>query len=198
MNYFEDFCQKFKPLLTANEYKQNQYNRWAAFEFIAKELLEKNKPLTIIETGTLRAENDWLGYGHSTLMWDWIVSKTSGDVYSVDIDHDAIKFARPRCNNIKFIHCDSIGYLRSVEASKLDLLYLDSYNWSPQEHISSCLHHMTELGSIWDRLPSGCLVGVDDCHSETLGKHVLVNLFFEKLIKQKPLVNCHVQIWRKP
>lgn len=198
MNNLEEFYTKFKPLLTAKEYKKNQYSRWDAFEFIAKELLEKNKPLKIIETGTLRAENDWFGYGHSTLIWDWIISKTGGEVFSVDIDPEAIKFARARCKNINFINCDSIGYLRNVDENDLNLLYLDSYNWSKEEHISSCLHHMTELGTIWDRLPSGCLVAVDDCHNEIDGKHVLVNMFFDKLINQKPIVSCHVQVFRKP
>lgn len=198
MGYFDEFCREFKPLLTTQSYKKNQYNRWAAFEFLAKELLEKNRPLKIIETGTLRAENDWLGYGHSTLLWDWIIKKVGGLVYSVDIDYEAIKFARARCNKIDFIHCDSVGYLRGADANNLDLLYLDSYNWSLEEHISSCLHHITELGAIWDRLPRGCLIAVDDCHTEFLGKHVLVNSFFSQLINQKPIIDCHVQIWRKP
>lgn len=198
MNHFEEFCKQFKPLLCVNEYKKNQYNRWPAFEFIAKELLEKNRPINIIETGTLRAENDWLGYGHSALLWDWIISKTGGNFYSVDIDHEAIRFARARCKNINLIHCDSVGYLRTVDAEKVDILYLDSYNWSKEDHISSCLHHMTELGAIWDRLPSGCLIAIDDRHTDHLGKHVLVELFFVEIIRIQPLIKCHVIVWRKP
>lgn len=198
MNHFEEFCHIFKPLLSTNVYKKNQYNRWASFEFLAKELLYKNRPLNIVETGTLRSENDWLGYGHSTLLWDWIISKTNGLFYSVDIDSAAIKFARARTKNTNLIHCDSIGFLRGAEASNIDLLYLDSYNWSEEEHISSCLHHMTELGAIWDRLPSGCLIAVDDRHSDISGKHVLVDLFFSAIIKIEPLIKCHVIVWKKP
>lgn len=198
MNHFEDFCQKFKPLLNAPHFKNKQFKRWIAFEFIAKELLSKNKPIYMIETGTLNTDNDWLGYGQATLLWDDIVSKTLGKVYSIDIDLDKIKFARSKCKNINFIHCDSIGYLRGVDATDLDFLYLDSYDWDLDKHISSCLHHMTELGAIWDRLPSGCLLAVDDCHSETHGKHVLVHSFFEKLLNLKPIISCHIQIWRKP
>jgi len=198
MNYFNEFCNQFKLLLTAKEYKKGQFNRWAAFEFIAKELFNKEKPIKIIETGTLRKDNDWLGYGHSALVWDYILSKKEGTCFSVDIDHEAIKFARTRCSKINFIHCDSVGYLRGANAENLDLLFLDSYDWSIEKHLSSCLHHMTELGTIWDRIPSGCLIAVDDCHSATEGKHVLVHNFFEKMFNLKPLISCHVEVWRKP
>lgn len=198
MSLFQEFQQNFQPLLCVKEYAKHQFNRWAAFEFIAKELLEKQKKLKIIETGTLRSANDWLGYGHSTLLWDWILSKKEGECYSVDIDYNAIKFARERCKRVEFIHCDSVGFLRTCDAENLDLLFLDSYDWSKELHINSCLHHMTELGSVWERVPSGCLIAVDDAHSSTEGKHVLVHNFFEKMFNMQPLVSCHTQVWRKP
>ena|ERR1700744_2879728 len=148
MNNFEDFCHKFKPLLDAQIYKGKQFKRWKGFEFIAKELFSKNKSINIIETGTLNTDNDWLGYGQATLVWDWIISKTTGSVYSVDNDFEKIKFGQARCKKVKFIHCDSIGFLRGADASALDLLYLDAYDWELEKHISSCIHHMTELGAI--------------------------------------------------
>lgn len=198
MSKFDEFCSEFRPLLTASSYSKHQFKRWPAFEFIVKELLQKEKQISIIETGTLRTVNDWLGYGHSTLIWDWILSKKDGHCVSVDIDYEAIKFARERCKRIDFIHCDSIGFLRNCEAHDLDLLFLDSYDWSKELHLNSCLHHLTELGAIWERLPSGCLIAVDDAHSESEGKHVLVHQFFEKMFGLKPLVSCHTEVWRKP
>lgn len=197
MNYFDEFCNEFKPLLTAKSYKQGEFSRWSAFEFIADQLFLKNRPIKIIETGTLRKNDDWLGYGHSTILWDFIVSKTGGIAKSVDIDLDMIRFARSICKNITFIHCDSVGFLRGTDVLDVDLLYLDSYDWSKNDHISSCLHHITELGCVWDRLPKGCLIAVDDCHSRTEGKHVLVHQFFKEILKQEPIINCHVQVWRK-
>ena len=202
MNNLQEFQEKFKPLLTAKFYAKNQYSRWEGFEFIAKELFYKNKPLKIIETGTLNSENDWLGYGQSTMIWDWIISRTKGVAYSVDTDLEKIRFGRSKCNqfniNINFIHCDSMGYLRGVDAIGLDLLYLDSFNWSKEEHISSCIHHMGELAAIWDRLPSGCLIAIDDRHSDVEGKHALVDLFFSNIVKIQPLVKCHLIVWKKP
>ncbi len=198
MNHFESFCQQFKPLLTAQVYKTNEFNRWESFEYIVKNLFNRNKELCIVETGTLNSDNDWLGYGQSTLIWDWLISRTKGIVYSVDIDIEKIRYGRARCNNVNFIHCDSFGFLRGFDASKIDLLYLDSFNWSKAEHVSSCLHHIGELAAIYDRLPSGCLIAVDDAHSPTEGKHVLVNYFFKEFFKQPPLVSCHLQVWKKP
>lgn len=198
MNYFLEFQNKFRALLSAPSYKQHQFSRWDSFEFIVKELFEKNRELFIVETGTLNTTNDWLGYGQSTLIWDWVISKTKGLVYSVDIDIEKIKIARLSCNNINFINCDSIGFLRGLEASKIDLLYLDSFNWSLEEHISSCLHHMTELGAIYDRLPRGCLIACDDRHNDFDGKHVLVETFFSKIVKIKPISKDHLVVWRKP
>lgn len=198
MSLFEDFCKKFKPFLSVKEYKRGQFNRWSSFEFIAKELFDKKNDLKIIETGCLREENNWLGHGHSTLIWDYILSRKKGKCFSVDIDYDAIKLARSKCTKIDFIHCDSVGFLRNADAQNIDLLFLDSYDWSPEKHINSCLHHVTELGSIWERLPSGCLVAVDDCHSQTQGKHVLVQSFFEQMYNLEPLAIGHLQVWRKP
>lgn len=198
MILIEEFCHKFKPLLLTQVYKTNQYNRWEGFEFIIKDLLSRNKELSIIETGTLNSENDWLGYGQSTLIWNWLASKRKTNICSVDIDVEKIRFGRARCENVKFIHCDSMGYLRGVDASSLDLLYLDSFNWSKEQHISSCLHHMGELAAIWDRLPRGCMIAVDDRHTDTDGKHALVDLFFTHIIKIQPIVKCHLIVWKKP
>ena len=196
MNYINEFYSKFKPLLTSASYKPGQFHRWPAFEFIAEELFKKNRPLKIIETGCHRGEN-WLGYGHSTVLWDYIISKTGGEVYSCDIDSEAIKFARSKCEKVKFVNCDSIGFLRTCDAENLDFLYLDSYDWSREKHVSSCLHHMGELAAIYDRLPKGCLIAVDDAHSQTEGKHVLVHQFFDKILNQNPIVSCHTIVWRK-
>lgn len=157
-----------------------------------------NKPLYIVETGTLNSDNNWLGFGQSTMIWDWLISKTKGIVNSVDIDLNNIKFARSKCNNINFVHCDSVGYLRGLDENNIDLLYLDSYNWSKEDHISSCLHHMTELGAIWDRLPKNCIIAVDDRHNDLDGKHALVELFFTNIIKIQPVIRCHMIIWVKP
>lgn len=197
--YLEDFIKTFKPLLEFyTPPKKDQYKRWAAFEFIAQELFKKNKELLIVETGTLKKDTDWLGYGHSALLWDWIVERTGGKIYSVDINMEAVKFTRARCKHVRPIHCDSIGFLRGFNEENIDLLYLDSYDYSAETHIPSCLHHLGELAAIWDRIPSGCLVAVDDRHDDARGKHVLVELFFSKIIKIEPLIKCHVVVWRKP
>lgn len=195
----EYFLAHFKPKLQSDQLTDKQFNRWPAFEFIARELFGKRRQLKIVETGCQRTENDWLGMGHSTELWNWIVAVTGGTATSIDITIENIQFIRNKCPRVKFVHADSIGCLRGMSKldSELDLLYLDSFDWSPSLHVSSCLHHMGELAAIWDKLPVGCLIAVDDCHTENLGKHVLVRKFFD-MIGVPPLVECHVQVWRKP
>lgn len=194
----QEFTRVFKPRLTVPKYGPTQFNRWPGFEFIAKELFALNRPVHIVETGTTCKDNDWLGYGHATLMFDWILSKTGGVGNSVDINPVACKFSRSKCTHMRVTNCDSIGFLRGYSMpEKIDLLYLDSYDWSPDLHVRSSLHHMGELAAIYERLPVGCLIAVDDCHSDKDGKHVMVNLFFKHFLQQEPLVKCHMQIWKK-
>lgn len=200
MSLLEKFVAEFKPKLTSESLiAGKQFERWPAFEFIAKELLSRNKSLQIIETGTLNSTSDWLGYGQATLLWNWLAKQTNGLAASVDIDPKKCEFAKFHCPNVHIIHADSISFLRQAKlVAGLDLLYLDAFDWSPELHVSSSLHHMGELAAIYDKLPSGCLICVDDCHSDTQGKHTLVRDFFKNMLGLEPLVKCHIQVWRKP
>lgn len=179
-----------------------QFQRWDSFEYIAKDLFARGRPVNIVETGSLRTEHDWMGHGQSSLLWDFIVEKTKGKGFSVDINHEVVEFARARSKNLSFIHADSVTYLRSLSqdpfAKTIDLLYLDSCDWSKENHIESCLHHMGELAMIYDKLPSGCIIAVDDCHNENQGKHVIVRNFFRDIIKIQPVCLTHVAVWKKP
>jgi len=64
-----------------------------------------------------------------------------------------------------------------VKPETLDFLYLDSYDLT--ETIDSPTHHLAELASVYPRLPSGCLIAVDDCVSEQHGKHRFVRDWLE-------------------
>lgn len=203
MEIFKEFCDKFKPLFTATTFDHQRFNRWIGFEFIASELLSSEKSfIKIIETGTCRTENDWLGFGQSTLIFDWMLSKKEGQFISVDNDMEAIRFARTKCKNVNFVHADSIGFLRNTDTDNLSLLYLDtselgSWELNSENKVSMILNSMTELGSIWKKLPPGCLIAVNDCYNNN-GKHTLIKMFFEKIVGIYPAISSHLTIWRKP
>ncbi len=63
--------------------------------------------------------------------------------------------------------------------------------------IESPTHHLAELTSIYPRLPSGCIIAVDDCKSETHGKHRFVRDWLLSL-GVRPLLESYVTVWRKP
>lgn len=198
MSLFDEFVAEFKPKLNAPKTRPGQFDRWPAFEYIACHLLQDNMPLHIVETGTLRSTQDWMGYGQATLQFDWMLQKLGGVGISVDIDAQACINARVGLKKMAVYHDDSITFLRGFkDAAEIELLYLDSYNWSPELHLLSCLHHMGELAAIWDRLSPGCLIAVDDCHSETQGKHVMVRDFFRNMLGKEPEVACHTMVWVK-
>jgi hypothetical protein len=179
------FEERFYPYLGATR-------RWSAFNEISRLLAGKDKPL-IVETGCVRREGNWNGDGQSTVIWDWF----GGDVYSVDIDPAACAVAQ-RLAPLANVTCgDSVGYLTNFSrAQYIDLLYLDSYDYLPGLD-AAAQHHLRELKSIWDRLPSGCIVAVDDCFSPTEGKGALVR---EWLAAQNctPVHESYITIWLKP
>ena len=150
------------------------------------EFVYANKGLNqIIETGTARQFNNWEGDGQSTLIWDFFMSILSVRAISIDIDGAAISLAKSQViNPVEFIVGDSVNALTYIPDSTLNktaLLYLDSFDWSPETHEQSSKHHLKELMVVWNRLPEGCLIVVDDCHSDTQGKHIAVKEFFNSM-----------------
>ena len=159
-----------------------------------------DRPVLIVETGTARERDNWVGDGQSTLVWDWLLGVVGGQAYSVDVDPKAVETARTQVRHVTCICEDSQKFLRNFpDAPQIDLLYLDAYDWgfSRRQNVLSELHHVGELAAIYERLPAGCLVAVDDCHGIDQGKHVLVQEFFNRL-GVEPVQRGYITIWRKP
>lgn len=170
--------------------------RWAAFLYVVTHLGSLRRPVTIVETGCARALNNWAGDGQSTLVWDWLVGELGGTATSFDISSDSVAYARSKVQHANVVQSDSIIGLRCVDASKIDFLYLDSYDWTGS--IDSPAHHLAELASVYPRLPSGCLIAVDDClDGEGGGKHAFVKAFLTSL-GIEPKVIGYVTVWIKP
>lgn len=155
----------------------------------------------IIETGTARARGNWQGDGQSTLVWDWLAGEIDdAKVISIDLNPNAVEVAKEQTKNIKFIVGDSITKLAaqtSKTLSKVGLLYLDSMDFEWGRGEVSAQHHLGELLAVWDSLPSGCLIAVDDCHSPYQGKHTAVAAFMAA--KEIPPAFSGYQMgWIKP
>lgn len=191
MPTIEDFEKEFAPKLAKTR-------RWEGFYFIAETLLSAKGPINIIETGCAREKDNWAGDGQSTIVWNWLANQTLGVTVSVDIDPKATRYAESLgLKATRFVLNDSVSVLRTEYVKFLNLLYLDSLDFDPKNPHVSAMHHACELTACWDRLPSGCLIAVDDCHDVHLGKHHMVRALMDRM-EIRPLLCSYITIWRKP
>ena len=176
--------------------KLGEDRRWHGFETIAYYLLAKQEPVHIVETGCARQVDNWCGDGQSTQVWNWIVERTGGSITSFDIDPNAVAYAKSVAPLADVQCIDSVQGLRQLQnPEQLDFLYLDSYDLT--DGIESPTHHLAELASVYPRLPSGCIIAVDDCMGEAHGKHRFVRDWLLSL-GVRPLLESYVTVWRKP
>lgn len=142
------------------------------------------KPI-IVETGTAHDEDNFEGQGQSTLIFDWFASTRHEPppVISIDLRPQASEIASKYTTFVNYMVGDSIHALDSLREVHKDigLLYLDSYDWSPELNLESAWHHMAELTTVWSSLPAGCMVVVDDRHGDMKGKHWMVEAFMQKV-----------------
>jgi hypothetical protein len=114
----------------------------------------------------------------------------------MDINEANCSAAAAQVQHFKVACVDSVVGLRTmVQPETIDFLYLDSYDLT--DGIESPTHHLAELTSVYPRLPSGCLIAVDDCLNEQHGKHRFVRDWLDR-IGVPPTYRSYVTVWRKP
>ena len=126
------------------------------------EYLETIKDPVIVETGTVREENNFEGDGCSTVLFDNYVGMQGGTLITVDIDPIACKTAERLTTHAEVVESDSVEFLSTLDG-KVDLLYLDSfniYNWLDDWKASA--HHLKEIFAAKNVIKEGTLIIVDD------------------------------------
>jgi hypothetical protein len=152
-------------------YKERLGRRALTYNLMIKYLLKRYEiaqEITIVETGTARTKGDWDGDGQSTLIWDWLVCSLNGLALSIDISEQAIETAKHQVSDRVKFKCGNSVKVLSEHAAFLqhaDLLYLDSFDLNQEDTSPSWIHHLMELTACWAKLPSGCMVVVDNCVS---------------------------------
>jgi tetratricopeptide (TPR) repeat protein len=131
-----------------------------------------DRPVTIVETGcasdrNITIDENWLGDGRSTVLFDNYVKYNKGHVYTVDLNPEATRVCQTLVSSNVTIHTgDSIEYLKSIsksgEVPSIDLLYLDSYDFQVYNFVQSSVHHFNELMAAMPLLTDRTLVVVDD------------------------------------
>lgn len=114
---------------------------------LALKLIDHIKNPTILETGTVRHKKNFSGDGQSTLLFGEFVSLRNGILYTIDIDPASMELAKKMTKDyqdyILYITSDSLSYLNSFN-QKIDLVYLDSLDYSEQNPADSQLHCLKE------------------------------------------------------
>ena len=148
----------------------NLGQREVSFKKIFKYLDDIPAPVTIVETGCLRNQGNFLD-GQSTLLFDkYTLSRgEKSKVYTVDINPKATKVCKETVSeNVEIITDDSVHYLNSIcnkflkNKVKVSMFYLDSFDLDWRYPYPSAAHHLKELTSIGRLLNEKTLIVVDD------------------------------------
>jgi len=188
MALFENFVNQFLPYLDGSP-------RWPSFKLIAEKLIEKNQPVSIVETGCAREQGNWHGDGQSTVLWEWLAKNCGGSITSFDISKKSVEEAKKIAPGANIVEMDSIIGLRSISVKDIDLLYLDSMDY--HGGIESPTHHLAELASVYFYLKKGCIIAIDDCNNDNDGKHWLAKMYLSS-IGVYPEFEGRVTVWVKP
>ena len=167
--YGKRFSSKFYTRLLQPGSPNNPVRDRASSLSIVFELLDekKNKNFFIVETGCMRADHGQLAFGDdgaSTYILDDFINFYDGEVASVDINQDNVNHAQKAVSDKTTVHCsDSVEFLWTIPSKKkIDLLYLDSFDFDPKDPLPSQKHHLKELCASMKNLKKGSIILVDD------------------------------------
>lgn len=186
--------------------------RQASFRLMIDHLRTVENPL-IIETGCIRPgdqpwssiENSFKDDGMSTCIFDRYVTEYNGEFHSVDLTPAHVDYAQSMVGENSQIHCDdSVSFLwtasqqLAVDNQFIDLLYLDSYDYTQGNEAACMAHHIKEFAAIGSRLRPGSMIAVDDNYGtpgSRTGKGVYLIEFMSSI--GVPLLHDGVQcVWK--
>lgn len=171
--------------MTLQEMLNKTHHRQQAFEIMISHLKTIDNPL-IVETGCARQEDNFLGDGMSTLIFDQYINDNNGEFHSIDISPQNIAFARSKVSEKSNLYVsDSVGWLWEFNKTgrNIDLLYLDSFDFDQANPYPSSIHHLKELTAIIGSLGPNTMIAVDDNFGygiNRIGKGMLVEQFMKE------------------
>ena len=169
-----------------------KYGRKLTMDIVADSLSHIHCPV-ILEIGMTRIKDNWLHDGYSTIFFSWIVNQYNGELYSIDINPNAIETCRQILeehelfsDNVHLINQDALNYLDTFD-KKINVLYLDGWDYTVTDprartvedphinHISET-SHLVSLQKVEHLLVPGSMIIVDDVlnNSTFYGKGKLV------------------------
>jgi hypothetical protein len=173
------------------------------FQALEARCSEKSGPALIVETGSLHNPGHWAD-GQSTLLWSEFARFQPCEIHTVDLKPEAASVVREVCGADVRAHTgDSVGFLYEMASvpnpPQIDLLYLDSYDFDPEEPFPSAFHHIKELISARPCLGKGSIIAIDDNFllpdGQYAGKGYLVMQWFRHL-DIKCLYSGYQWVWQ--
>lgn len=130
----------------------------------AAEFILRTKPNLIVETGCYRGgDSD----GHSTLVFAALAKEVGGYATSFDNDPKHVQMAvellgmNDLHQHMLVIESDSVTGL-SLCKDKIGFLYLDSYDFGPDDAGPCQRHQLAEVGAAYGKLTPTCGILLDD------------------------------------
>jgi hypothetical protein len=146
-------------------------------------MLSQRGARVLVETGTAREGlAGSKSQGASTIVFGLWAKRHGAVLHSVDISSGSIVAAESEVQRrglsgvVRFHRQDSVEFLERF-GEPVDLLYLDSYDYSKDDESvqrASQQHHLRELLAIETRLHERSMVLIDDCAMPNGGKGRLV------------------------
>lgn len=178
---FDNFIKPYEGHL-----KKSGFHRLKYYEYIIKKLVRLNKPISVVETGTM-----WNSLGDdqgafTMIFADLIKNYTGGKIITIDISEQHMNLCKENTKNfsdvIEYVVSDSVEYLSNLSkgfVKKIDLLYLDSFDLDMTDPLPSQIHHLRELSSIYHNLSKNVSIAVDD--------NLMPNCWIEWFVQNKHL-----------
>ena len=118
------------------------------------------QPHPVVRTTTINSNGISIATSSNSIAY----SVFDGEVLSVDIKQANVDYANKLTSERTSVYCqDSVEFLWGLsEKEKIDLLYLDSYDFEADNPIPSQLHHVKELCAVMKNLKKGTIIVVDD------------------------------------
>jgi len=123
---------------------------------LEKLLENQKKSYTFVETGCCAHGTK------STILWDKFVNLFGGNVFSVDLNQQAVDETNNKTSDKTEVICsDSLLYLPFLTIP-IDFLYLDSYDVDFLNPLPSAEHHLKEFNIVKHLLQKGSIILIDD------------------------------------
>jgi FkbM family methyltransferase len=162
-----DFDSFIKPY--ENDLKRTGESRYNFYRYVIPKLIAKQKPLYVIETGTMWVDlKDNMG-AFTLIFSDLIKNWSGGKLVTIDISKEHMdnckELTKEFSDVIEYVDSDSITYLKSLsndEVKEIDLFYFDSFDLDLTDPEPSQQHHLNELLSVYNRVSDNVVISVDD------------------------------------